>query len=385
MNKACLVLLFFVGLFSAISVSYAQEITCATQTDMPSDLVEYAGSLFVQDRLAQQDRFLLNPFDSDTHTPAHIPVNYRDYENQGILLQYVAISPNGKRVLIDLYSSIEDARFAKVIEFDSDQEVTLSAEMFAGIDVAFMRWASSNTVAVYHQSGSPTEFQFELVNINTQNQTSVHINLKHQRAQYKPIVFSPDTNIFATTTTAPRYSPFVVDQIELYDVNSGGRITSFATDDLDSIYHLSWSPVANELLVVTIGREKYIRVLSWDREDFDTVVSLDVEWAYNIQWSPDGHFFLYRDGNEGYPTNAPIKIVNIQENTIISPCIEGDAYWSPDSKYVAIFVRTDPDGFDELPSIYIFDVTSGELYSIEDSSIDLHGILRIIGWANVAR
>jgi WD40 repeat protein len=343
--------------------------------------MQYAGHLLLLAR-AGQYRFLSDS--SADSTVDNSLAQITEFQEPEILIQYVSVSPNGRRVLVDAYASVEDTRFAQVIDFNDNQVFRITAEMLAGIDVAFMRWASTDTVVVYHQTGSSQEIKLEVIDIRTGDQSSIDIAPQNPRAWYEGAVLSSDNRLLAIATLHEDRSNNnnLADAIEVYHAISGDRVGVFLTGESDSIYQMSWSPTSNTLVFDEHRRDDgSIHVLNWHNEEFHAVANLQVEWAQTIQWSPNGRFLLYRDGP--YGTDAPLKIFDITEGTEVYPCVSGDAHWSPDSQYVAIFVPMNEATADKQAGIYLFEMMSGELYRVENLPFDLETIVRIEGWVDV--
>lgn len=377
-HKLCLVL---IGLLWMTSATYAQGDTCPSTTPTPNDLIQYSNSLLLLDRSGQY-RFLANP--STNEMVFHSVLQIAELQNPEIITQSVVLSPDGSKVLIDLYSPTDDARFAQVIDFFGDTEVTITTEMLANIDVVFMEWASSDTIIIHHEESSSDKVRLEITDVSTQQEASIYLEPQSTRARYRRPVLSSDNSLLAIATIRKDVARngIFVDAVDLYDTESGRLVEFFLTESLDSIYYIDWSPTSNNLVIGEQSENNHIRVLSWQDENFDTIANIEVEWGQNIQWSSDGKYLMYMDGH--YGTNAPLKIFDIDQRIELYLCSSGSAHWSPDSRYIAIFIPANEDISNEQPGIYLFEVMSGELYRAENIQLDIEEILGVVGWADIS-
>jgi len=355
---------------------------CLIQPDIPEHLVEYASGLLLVARDPTRYQFVEEKLSLDISSLTTFPRPFADYERQGILIQGVTISPNGAWILIDAYSTNEDIRFPIVIEMSTGQEINLGVDLLRDIDMKFMEWIDSNTFAIHYNSASSMDIYVDTVNVRTGNHESIHIDLQNQPAQYGGVALSADGGVAAIVAIGANESGTrLVDQIGLYDVYSGDKISTFETERMDSLYFQDWSPIGDNLVIATIDTNSSIRILNWNDQELITMHSLEVDVGQPILWSPDGRFLLYGDGPFG--TTAPVRIFDTYHETSVSPCIVGDPVWSPNSRYVALFVEAGENQINEEHTIYLFDVLTGDTFMLDNVLIDLNRVVRIVGWADL--
>jgi Tol biopolymer transport system component len=239
-----------------------------------------------------------------------------------------------------------------------------------GKTVAFLSRRELFTLDLFLADAETGEIKRKLVSSNT----DAHFDAI--RFMNTSGAWSPDGKRFAFMTVQGGN-----ERIAIAEVESGDILRTFSPEGLTAIYHVSWSP-DGETLLISGGRGGISDLYLYNLNNDQTTRLTNDRYA-DIQpsWSPDGSRIVFStDRGEGtsldslYYSRMKLAVMDIDTKNIDLITINDSAkhinpYFSADNN--SIYFISDPDGFSD---IYRYNLNNSEVFRLTNTATGVSGL-----------
>jgi hypothetical protein len=383
LRSLCLCIVLWIVSFSSLTQDevLACDSNLTIETDIPSELREMASHLLVLDRGSDSWRFIdiqgieSNPKRSDFQIPYF-------YGN-------IVLSPTHTLILQEKFTTEGQEQNVVItsLTFDTN-DLTIPVDHI--VDNRFSPyWLNADTVVLSVQQDTETnrKFDYKLVNIKDQSIREIPVEISAKfGSPFETPDLSPDQSQVVFSPSLGLGREIVIQNIA--DANDFKVIDRFNWP-----HAIQWSPVGNSIFVTddpdNSNAPQRLQIINRNGDKLRSVLlrpnyELPI-YDYEFKWSADEKWLLYRDAETQFRgVSEPFpRFLNIETGNVTDICLPGEAFWSPDSRFIAVVVRTSAQ--ENNPStvvgLFVYDITSDKVYEL--SITNPNSIGRVLGWANL--
>ena len=368
--------------FSLAQAQDSPECLEVTQSQTPSEIIDIASNIIVGYRSTGTFKpvVILN---SHNLTSASSPIELQ-YSEHDLVSRYtvVELSPDHQKIL-QIFSDDTNDLLLRVSGVAEDNIVSTEIGGIRDTSVA-PRWLNSQAILIGTNRSEASIYSYTTLSLENMAIDSISVDLNSQPIPLTHPQLSPDLShlVFWGRENGAR---------RIYVFSNTILVSTSVFDEATSVIDLQWSPQGNYIDFFSGFNDsllpQHATVISRDGElIFTRELSYGDPVAFprntEIVWSPDERFIAYQNQTTTFrgQTGLRTSIIEIESQKVLDICIPGNLFWSPDSQYGAIFLRTPSSSSppNEVIGLFVIDINSQEIYEIPIDNMDDIGLE--VGW-----